>query len=315
MSKKYSLIILIFVTVAWAQPKVEVRSHTVIGQKTDLTVGDVAEFSDVEEDLQSTLSQVRLGDAPQHGERRVFTNSVLSSLLRKHMSDSHQSERIQLTIPRRIVVESQGPELPEEEVRSQLLEHWQELCGLDCEVQLERLRMPRISQAAQLTQWKLGLKRELPRGPFSIPVELKFANGHHAAVWVQGQVEFLRPVPVASRALMVGERVQPNDFIYELRPVTQALDGVPQQDDLIGKRIRQAIRAQGVIWTNSLERERALRRGDLVRVHVRTDLWQVTTHGVAEQDAFIGDVVNVRNPKSNQLISGQVVDSGEVIAR
>jgi flagella basal body P-ring formation protein FlgA len=36
---------------------------------------------------------------------------------------------------------------------------------------------------------------------------------------------------------------------------------------------------------------------------------------VAQQDAMIGDVINLKNPKTNNLLTGQVTGFGEVELR
>jgi flagella basal body P-ring formation protein FlgA len=64
-----------------------------------------------------------------------------------------------------------------------------------------------------------------------------------------------------------------------------------------------------------LERERAIRAGEMVQLRTADGDWEVTVSMVAQQDAFIGDIINLKNPKTNNILMGQVTGRGEVELR
>ena len=43
--------------------------------------------------------------------------------------------------------------------------------------------------------------------------------------------------------------------------------------------------------------------------------WEVSLSVVAQQDAYIGDIVNLKHPKTNTTLVGQVTGQGEVELR
>jgi hypothetical protein len=57
-----------------------------------------------------------------------------------------------------------------------------------------------------------------------------------------------------------GERVQPTDFEWAYKDTSFSLDGIPQPEDMVGRRLRQALRAGDTLWLGLLEKEKAIRR-------------------------------------------------------
>jgi flagella basal body P-ring formation protein FlgA len=106
--------------------------------------------------------------------------------------------------------------------------------------------------------------------------------------------------------------VQPGDVTWDYRDTSYSFEGIPAQDEIAGKRVRRGLRAGDVIWASALEKEKAVRRGESVQVHVGEGAFEVTLNAVAQQDAFIGDVVSLKNSKTNRLLTGEVVGQGEV---
>jgi flagella basal body P-ring formation protein FlgA len=124
-----------------------------------------------------------------------------------------------------------------------------------------------------------------------------------------------RKVPVAKRIVNIGERVLASDFTWEYRDTSFAIDGIPLAEELNGKRMKQGLRANEVLFRGMLEKERAIRRGDLVQLRSSEGAWEVTMSVVAQQDAFVGDVIGLKNPKTNTMLMGQVTGQGEVELR
>ncbi|NJL26082.1 MAG: flagellar basal body P-ring formation protein FlgA, partial [Calothrix sp. SM1_5_4] len=198
--------------------------------------------------------------------------------------------------------------ISDEAVIEELMQAWQPLCA-DCRLSIENLSLPRVTD---VRDWRLRLKGELPKGGFSVQVDLIRENGALLPAWVNGRLVAKRRVPVAKRVLAPAERVQAQDFSWEYRDTSHAYDGIPTEEELVGKRMKQGARAGDILGGGQIEREKAIRRGDLVQVRSGAGAWEVSLGVIAQQDAFIGDVVNFKNPKTNSLLTGLVVGSGAV---
>lgn len=297
----------LIITPLMAKPVIEVQPKILMTSKKIIKLGDITEFTEIDKKLVDKLSKIELGDAPEFGEKRVFTNHALSSLFRGHLPGD---KRALLKIPSRVVIENKGYEMREGEVKEALTKKWQSSCS-DCRIVIQRLVLPEVNSDWLHQPWKLNIKDDLPRGSFSVPVEFT-AKNKTSTFWITGSVEIERRVPVATRMMYFGEKVREGDFKWEYRDVTFARDGIPEEDSIVGKRVRGSLRANQIIWMNNIEREKALNRGDVVRIISGTKDWTVTTKGVAQQDAHIGDTVKVKNPKTLKVISALVVGKGEV---
>ncbi len=219
--------------------------------------------------------------------------------------------RVNVVIPKSVVIDTLKREISADQVTTELLQAWQPLCA-DCKLQVEALSLPKISG---VRDWTMKLSSDLPKGSFSIPVNLVKDNGSPAPAWISGRLLIKRRVPVAKRILNLGERVQESDVAFEYRDTSFSYDGIPQLEELNGRTLKQGLRAGDPIFRGMIEKEKAVRRGDLVTVKSGDGIWEVSMQAQALSDAYIGDVVNLKHPKTNVALSGQVTGKGEVELR
>lgn len=305
-----SLSILIFSFVALAEPAIVVRPLTQVAQSKSITMSDVAEFHDISEATAAEVGQMKLAEGPKAGEHIEFSGSSISTLLRDHKV-WRATGKPTFTIPSRVVIENIGSQPTEAQVRMELIQKWQTQC--DCRVELTEISMPKVDKWQDGMNWRIRFPSEAARGSFTVALELR--NREDVTIqtlWVRGQANHFRSVPVAKRQLNIGERVQPDDYQFTDREITFARDAVPDPQEIVGRRLRQSVAANGILFAGLLERERALRRGDQVKLSIGEDDWEIAMVGVAEQDGFVGDMVKVRNSRSNQMITAVVTGRGEV---
>lgn len=309
MSAWWAIAILFAAMVAKAETAIVVRPHTHISESKPILLMDVAEFYGLESKIVTQLGSLKLSEGIETGEHIEFSGSAISSLLRQHKIWQIAAKPA-FTIPSRIIVENGGAPFNEAQLRLDLIQQWQTQCA--CRVELAELAMPREQTLAPGTTWRIRYPSEPARGAFNVALELKTKGGISQTLWLRGRANHYRSVPVAKRQLSIGERVQPDDFHIIDRDVTFARDAVPNENEIVGRRMRQAVSANDILFSGLLERERALRRGDQVKMSIGEQDWEVAMVGVAEQDGFIGDMVKVRNSQSQQLVTAVVTARGEV---
>lgn len=310
MSMWWVLSILSIGFVAQAEPTIVVRPHTQLSQSKTILLQDVAEFFDVDSKVSDVLGRIQLADGMMGGGRLEFSGATISELLRSHKI-WHSQPRPSFTIPSKVVVENVGDKITEARVRMELTTRWQSQCG--CRIELSELVMPRIEPWVAGTEWELRMPSQPERGSFTLAIELK-NNGARKTLWLRGRAAHYKVAAVAKRQIQIGERLQPEDFRMTEREITFARDAVAEAEDCVGRRARIGIAANEILFAGALEREKALRRGDLVRLALSESGWEVVLTGVAEQDGFVGDSVKIRNAKSNQIVVATVVGRGEVRA-
>lgn len=306
-------LILIIGSAAQADVLLRVRPHIVVTPDSDVTLSQLVDAPNLSKENQEKLRSVLVTKAPAFGERHELASASLMPLLRAVVENerSRGKDRVHVVLPKAVVVDTMKREINPELVSSELKQAWQPLCN-DCQLSIEALSLPKVDG---VRDWSLKVKAELPRGTFSVPVDLIRENGSLLPAWISGRLVTKRKVPVTRRVMAPSERLQPHDFTWEYRDTAYSYDGIPAADELLGKRVRQGLRAGEVIWRSLLEKEKAIHRGDLVQVRSGQGMWEVSLSVIAQQDAYIGDVVSLRNPKTNNPLMGEVVGHGEVELR
>lgn len=290
---------------------IRVRPHVVVAPKSEVNLAQLVDAQNISFEGRKQLEGTAITKAPEAGERQEIDQAEITSRLRQVVATERAFSHVQVVIPKTVIIDTLKREITEEQVLTELMQAWQPMCA-DCKLEVEALSLPKIND---VRDWSLRLKAELPKGSFSIPVSIVRENGAPAPAWISGRLLLKKKVPVANRVIASQERVQKEDFTWEYRDTSYAVDGIPTVDDMVGKRVKQGVRAGDVLWSSLLEKEKAIRRGELVTVKSGDKNWEVSISVVAQQDAFIGDVINLKHPKTNAALSGQVTGQGEVELR
>ncbi|MBX3021059.1 MAG: flagellar basal body P-ring formation protein FlgA [Bdellovibrionales bacterium] len=292
---------------------VRVRPHVVVAPESEVNLAQLIDAPNLSEDSQKKLATIAISRAPAYGEKQELASAGIMPLVRSVIENerSRNKDRVHLVLPRSVVIDTLRRSLSADLVSTELTQAWQPLCS-DCQLSIENLSLPKVEG---IRDWTLKIKGELPRGSFAVAVDLIRENGSLLPAWVNGRLITKRKVPVTKRMMAPSERVQPQDVTWEYRDTSMSYDGIPAADELVGKRLRQGLKAGDILWRSQLEKEKAIHRGEMVQVRSSEAMWEVSISLVAQQDAYIGDVVNLKNPKTNSTIVGEVVGQGEVELR
>lgn len=311
--RNWLALLILTAAAAHADVLVRVRPHVVVMPDSDVRLLQLIDAPALSKGSQDKLAKTLLSKAPAYGERQELTTASLMPLLRDVIESerSRGKERVHLVLPRRVIIDTLRRELNSDLVATELTQAWQPLCS-DCQLSVEGLSLPRVEA---VRDWSLKIKAELPRGSFSVPVDLIKENGALVPAWISGRLIAKRKVPVTKRMMNIGERIQPGDVAWEYRDTANAYDGIPTAEEMVGKKMRQALRAGEPVWRSLLEKEKAIRRGESIQVRSAEGPWEITLNVVAQQDAYIGDMVTLKNPRTNTSLMGEVVGFGEVEIR
>ncbi len=182
-------------------------------------------------------------------------------------------------------------------------------------MQMKRIDWP-PTENLRISAWHFAFRNDRPRGSFSVPLELDLAEGGNTTskktLMVSGQVEFFSDVPVATRAMNAGDKFQASDFRAERRNITYILDAPALAQDFDGSVAARGLAMGEPIWKATLRREQQVRFGDPVRVQSGGETFSVTTDGVAQNPAAIGESVRVKIGKTQKLVSGILKEKGLV---
>lgn len=258
----------------------------------------------------SVLDAVTLGSGPALGEQRIYSSKIIAQAIRSN----NELTKLKFVIPNQVKVENRGYELAEDLVKNELLDSWKASCT-DCQIEMKRLQLPILPADLKNKPWRIEISNQVPKGNFSQRLFVSAENGQESTFWISGQIAIRKLAPVLNRALQFGQRIEKGDYRWEWRDVTFATDGFPDEKSIEGQKMQLTANSGDILFYRMMAREKAVQRGEVVRVQVGEGQWQVSLEAVTEQDGYVGDTVNLRNRQTNRMISGVVVSRGEVVIK
>jgi len=126
-------------------------------------------------------------------------------------------------------------------------------------------------------------------------------------------VSVYQTVIETQRSLTPRDRLSKDDLVLVERDVV-GVRGVAIGDmkKLEQMRLRWAVGAQRILTQADLELQPPVMFNQSVAVKVVAGSVQLETHGIANEEGRMGDVIRVRNPTSDKLYQAQVVGDGRV---
>lgn len=302
-------------SVAFADTRVSVKPAVEVeGTQAEIALSDIVVANGLSRTAIEKFRAIRLSDAPKPGEVRSFTRSTLEAAIQPELDavSAATGEKFELKLPSRVTITKKKFRLGKDEIQAELVNQFKSQCA-DCEIQISNLSLPMIgTNFAPETQWSIRSRPDLPKGSFSIPIEIVQSSKPAQTYWISGQVSIRKPVSVAAREIAIGERVQSQDLIVQMKDVTFATDVPVSEADLTAGVAARQIAAGQIVFRSSIRKELAVRNGDSVKVSAGSANWQITLEGISQTSGYVGDTVRVKIPSTQKLVSGLLKEKGVV---
>ncbi len=244
--------------------------------------------------------------APLPGiERRVGASRLIGWGRRFGVDLTRDEMPETLLISRRM--RTVGPAEAEERLREAVASYYGVVSGA-VEVALvgfEDLRVP----AGELTFEAAGSFQRLNR-PSSVVLRWREDGGRGGTLWLRATISIVGRYAVAREKLDAKVPLSPEDFEFREGP----LPGNPEKflisrEAVDGMSLRYSLNRGDALTTDLLVKHRAVRRGDLIELQLRSGLIMLRVPGRAEEAAAVGDVIACRNLESGSRVSARVLDS------
>jgi flagella basal body P-ring formation protein FlgA len=280
---------------------------TVVG--ATVTLADVATL----EGDATAMADLPLGPAPAPGTTRRLDGR---SILRKLQDAGLDAASTRYAIPAMVRVERAAQEIPLEE-----LEHAVEDAAPSILAPGERVRTLEITGPVRVPLGAYELSVAAPpagaRGSNRrLDIDVIQEGQRVASVPVRARLEARGPVVVTRRPVARGAMLQADDLAVEERDLGgSAANAVAAPEAAIGMQTRVPLAAGTPLTFQALESPLLVRRGDVVTVVVETPGMRLSVAGEAQEEGAAGDPVRVLNRKSQQEMSGRVIDRGVVLVQ
>jgi flagella basal body P-ring formation protein FlgA len=132
-------------------------------------------------------------------------------------------------------------------------------------------------------------------------------------VVLSGWVDRFENVVCTSRSLRRSSVIAEDDVSTKRRNISKLpVNVLTNMQDVIGKRLRQALKADTVLLANMVEDPPLIKRGDRVTIVAESPTLQVTALGVAQTKGGLGDQIRVKNDMNRKEVIARIVNVSTV---
>lgn len=148
---------------------------------------------------------------------------------------------------------------------------------------------------------------------FSAFVEFPGGDNRIKRHRISGSIYEVLQVPVLVRQMRRGAKISRNDVnLIEIRRDEAPAGIISEESEIIGKSPRRLLRQGVPVRSADLREPVIVSRGKIVTIVLRAKNMLLTARGRALDDGAKGDVIRIRNNRSNSTIEGIVTAPGRV---
>ncbi|WP_374764505.1 flagellar basal body P-ring formation chaperone FlgA [Yunchengibacter salinarum] len=123
-----------------------------------------------------------------------------------------------------------------------------------------------------------------------------------------GRYERLTSVPVFNRRIQPGDVITDKDVTWKDIPTRRLRNRViTSQQALVGRTVRRPVQPGQLIASNDVHRPLMVEKGDAVTVRYTVGALRLMATGLALENGAKGELIRVRNSKSNQTMDAKVL--------
>lgn len=281
-----------------------------------VSLGEIAEVRTSDRALAARLLSLDLGAAAPPGLTRIIDRTTLRQRLRQ----TELPGSIEFVGAERVQVATDAVTVPPDTLVDVAQRWLRERIQADpAQTLLTPVAAPR---GLVLPRGHLTLRVHHPGGPVqdgSVALVVEGAvidsAGQRTVRYAQVsfQLERLRRVVVAARALLQKRLIGESDVRMETRSGTQIPPGaLTELPDAVGREIIRETAAGEVLTTQMVRLPIAVRRGTPVLVLLDGPGFRITARGMALEEGSVGQMIRVMNQASRKELHGRIEDDGSV---
>lgn len=145
------------------------------------------------------------------------------------------------------------------------------------------------------------------KGNFLVPLKSKSSN---LLGWFSGTWKTYKKAAVLNKWLAQNSRITKEDLKEEIKEITFVSDRLLSSEELIGRVINRALNAGSLITRELLVMEKAIKKGEVVKIFISEGPIEITLSGVAESEGQIGDTIKIKTAAKNLM--GKIIEKGQV---
>lgn len=147
----------------------------------------------------------------------------------------------------------------------------------------------------------------------NITVGIRCNGEENWSIFVPISVKIYRPIVTAARPLNRGTIIRESDIRIEKRNIgVFSSDYFTDSNLVIGQELVHSVQMGRSLSSRNIKSPTAIKRGALVTLLAKNEVFEVRMEGKALADGTIGERIKVQNLRSNRIIEG-IVKSNKII--
>lgn len=289
-----------------------IKSPVEIGKQV-ISLGDIATFTGMPEDMVESLSGMEVGKAPPPGQTRTLSLAIVRVRLRQA---GHDPDSVKISGPVTIMVSTRSAVVTGDEVTRAVEDYvkanmpWNPgEAKISVSQGQDRILVPDGDIEIQVEP--LSTTKFL--GTTSVRVKL-FTDGEMCRTFhVRVRLDVAKEVVVAKRTIQRHETISREDLALEICDLSNVPSDVAFDPLLVvGMMAKHTIPAIRPITFGSIQCPPVIQRGDLVTLEAVSGGVIVVIPGEALESGALDDLIRVRNASSGTVVRARVIDSQRV---
>lgn len=293
MIKIAFIILLPILCFAKSEPELVFSSAVEVSPRAELSLYDLVEARNLNEDLISDLKSIQLNE---NNKQRIEKNELAKML--RHL-------KAKFVLPSELKIIRSKSAISRMEVERKIKNHIQMNCG-DCDMQLQISSVP----ANMSSDWTLDLGVDLTKNSVMIPIYAQRQSDKKG--WIVAEVRRYQKIPVLNHALKIGDVITADMISFEKRMITNVRETAVHMEAVAGMQAARFINAGQPILFSDLKKETVLKKGQMVKAITGNDAFEVSISALVEESGSIGDVIKIKNLDSQKVFAAKVIDRGVV---
>ncbi len=176
------------------------------------------------------------------------------------------------------------------------------------------INIGKLDPRLQLEQCSESLKPEIEFGNLNqsnFTVKVTCPAPKKWAVRVPVKVQLFKQVAVTATQLLKDHQITASDLQMTRQDVSLVSDGYFQSvDELIGMAVQKPISPGTIIKHHMVKPPTLVHRGEIVKIVIKSPGLTIEGMGIAQNDGAKGEMVKVKNNRSNRVVDAMVTEPG-----
>ncbi len=237
---------------------------------------------------------------PAPGSQRIFAVAELARIARANHITLDNPVEVCFEIPMHAMTENEALESMRR--------------ALPLEAELAIVELPRTNIPVGKLEFLFSGLEAQSRGSRIWRGSVRYGETLKMPVWARVTVQRKTMAVVAGQDLPLNEPIDPRSI--RLESVTVPIDAerlALRIEEVLGRVPKKPVHAGETIPLAILNLPPTVRRGDAVRVEVRSGSARLLFDAVAENPACAGDLVDLRNPSNGRTFRARLEDAGHAV--